>query len=106
MDTYSRAQTNIKFSGYLYDDTNPDDTDAVLSLVNNDRLYVWFRNNTTGTEHEYDATPEDPDNLKKTRITALHASTFEPGDWTWTVGAEFTDKTDYRSPDIQLFWVE
>ena len=105
MDTYSQAQTNIEFSGYLYDGTNPDNR-TVLSLENNDRLYVWLRNNTTGKEYEYEATPEDSTNLVKTKITYVHDSTFEPGDWTWTVAAEFTDGTDYRSPDIQLFWVE
>ena len=105
METYSQAQTNIEFSGYLYDSTNPYNR-KVLSLENNDRLYVWFRNNTTGKEYEETATPKDSANLSNTTITLTRAASFEPGDWTWTVAAEFDDGTDYRSPDIQLFWVE
>ena len=105
MDKYSRAQTNIEFSGYLYDSANKYNR-KIISLENNDRLYIWFRNNTTGKEYEHDADPADANNLVKTKIVHIYESTFGPGDWTWTVAAEFTDGTDYRSPDIHLFWVE
>lgn len=103
MKIYSQQQTHIPFEGKLVDSATPT---LAKSLENNTRLFVWMRNCTDGMEYEYPAVPKDPTNLPSTYIRHVTLKQFpSKGDYTWTVGAEFSDGTNLVSPIIGIFFV-
>ena len=110
VDVYTVGQVGIEFSGQLEEEGNPyDEKIKPLVLTNYSRVYVKFWR-PDGTTFEKDAEPRDPSTLTDTDIKYdVDSETLfdekSRGDWAYTVGAEFTNRTKIESNQRVLFWV-
>ena len=103
MVSYPASQTNIKFSGKLWDYSDPD-SPVVLDLTGAD-LYMWFKA-PDGTEFRYDAVAEDENTLTDTNIEYTYDDTWpQKGDWVVSPGAVFPDESDIRNTG-EIFYIE
>ena len=105
-DVYTVGQIGIEFAGKLTDSDNMY-LIKPLDLTGYNAVYVKFYR-PDGTSFVETASVRDSSSLADTDIIFENDSTSvldKRGDWSFTVGAKFTDGTIIESPDRELFWV-
>ena len=105
-DVYTVGQVGIEFAGKLTDNDN-EYLIKPLDLTGYSEVFMKFFR-PDGTSFVKTASIRDSSSLANTDIIFENDSTSvldKRGDWSFTVGAKFTDGTIIESPDRELFWV-
>ena len=108
VEEYTSNQVGIEFSGQLKQKDIEDYSGVKpLDLTNYSRVYIKFWR-PDGTVIMYTAELRDDTKLMDTDI--LYKVDTKPilnqeGDWSYTIGAEYTDGSVIESSERELFWV-
>ena len=106
VDVYIQSQVGVEFSGALINSNNPYNVKPE-DLTGYDRVYVRFFR-PDGTSFSKDGSPRDTSKLTDTDILYTVSSDEildMKGDWSYTVGVQYTDGTTLESHNRELFWV-